>query len=158
MIRLEKMKPDEFEVYSEGLVRNYAIENVKSGRWEEKDALEKSRREIDSLLTNGLNTENHELLSLIDRETGKKIGYLWLHVFSATENKGFIYDFVIDKEFRGKGYGKLSLEALEEYARGLGVEQLSLHVFAHNSVAVSLYEKMGYEVTSMNMAKAIGDN
>jgi len=157
MITLEKMKPEEFEVYSEGLVKNYAIENVKSGRWEEKDALEKSRREIDSLLTDGLNTKNHELLCIIDLDRNQKIGYFWLFTFPGMK-KGFIYDFVIHKELRGKGFGKLSLEALEEHARELGVEQLSLHVFAHNTAAVSLYKKMGYEVTSMNMAKVIGNN
>ncbi len=157
MIRLEKMKPDEFEVYSEGLVRNYAIENVKSGRWEEKDSIEKSRREIDSLLTDGLNTRYHKLLSIVETDHNHKIGYFWLHIFPNTK-KGFIYDFVIQKEFRGKGCGKRSLEALEEYAGDLGIENLSLHVFAHNTAAVSLYKKMGYEVTNMNMAKAIGNN
>ncbi|HQC14030.1 GNAT family N-acetyltransferase [Mesotoga prima] len=29
------------------------------------------------------------------------------------DKKGFIYDFVIEEEFRGKGYGKESLKALE---------------------------------------------
>ena len=151
------MKYEEFENYHEKLVRYYAIENVKSGRWEESSALEKARMEIDALLSEGLETKNHELLSIIETDNSQTIGYLWLHIFPRMEKKGFIYDFVIHKELRGKGYGKLSLEALEEHARELGVEQLSLHVFAHNTAAVSLYKKMGYEVTSMNMAKQISN-
>ncbi|MGC9321252.1 MAG: GNAT family N-acetyltransferase [Kosmotogaceae bacterium] len=157
MIRLEKMKYEEFEDYQEKLVRYYAIENVKSGRWEESSALEKARMEIDALLSEGLETKNHELLSIIETDNSQTIGYLWLHIFPRMEKKGFIYDFVIHKELRGKGYGKLSLEALEEHARELGVEQLSLHVFAHNTAAVSLYKEIGYEVTSMNMAKQISN-
>ena len=72
------------------------------------------------------------------------------------EKKGFIFDFVIDEAFRGKGYGKESLKALEKYASKLRVEDLSLHVFAHNTVAVALYRKMGYKVTSLKIAKQIG--
>ncbi|HPJ32588.1 GNAT family N-acetyltransferase [Mesotoga prima] len=113
MIVIEKMRSDEFSVYLRKLVENYAVENVKSGRWEEKSALEKSKREVDSLLTDGLNTENHELLNLKEKDTGKKIGCVWLHIFPGMEKKGFIYDFVIDEAFRGKGYGKESLKALE---------------------------------------------
>lgn len=156
MIGIEKMGPDEFKVYLKKLVENYAVENVKSGRWEKENALEKSKREVRSLLNDGLNTKNHELLSLLEKDTGKKIGHLWLHIFPGMEKKGFIYDFVVDEKFRGKGYGKESLKALEEYASKMGVEELSLHVFAHNTVAVALYKKMGYEITSMNMAKHIG--
>lgn len=157
MIRLEKMKYEEFEDYHEKLVRYYAIENVKSGRWEESSALEKARMEIDALLSEGLETKNHELLSIIETDNSQTIGYLWLHIFPRMEKKGFIYDFVINKEYRGMGYGKASLGALEDYARELGVENLSLHVFTHNAVAVALYKKIGYEVTSMNMAKQISN-
>lgn len=56
MIVIEKMRSDEFSVYLRKLVENYAVENVKSGRWEEKSALEKSKKEVDSLLIDGLNT------------------------------------------------------------------------------------------------------
>ncbi len=157
MIRLEKMKYEEFEDYLGKLVRYYAIENVKSRRWEESSALEKARMEIDALLSEGLETKNHELLSIIETDNNQTIGYLWLHIFPRMEKQGFIYDFVIQKEYRGVGYGKASLGALEDYARKLGVETLSLHVFTHNAVAVALYKKMGYEVTSMNMSKQISN-
>ncbi|HCO69827.1 MAG TPA: N-acetyltransferase, partial [Mesotoga infera] len=101
--------------------------------------------------------KNHELLSIIETDNNQTIGYLWLYVFPRMEKQGFIYDFVIQKEYRGVGYGKASLGALEDYARKLGVENLSLHVFTHNAVAVALYKKMGYEVTSMNMSKQISN-
>jgi RimJ/RimL family protein N-acetyltransferase len=45
--------------------------------------------------------------------------------------------------------------AIEEKARELGLQSIELHVFAHNAVAMALYEKIGYEVKSQNMTKAL---
>ena len=40
-------------------------------------------------------------------------------------------------------------------ARDLGLAILRLHVFTHNAVARTLYEKLGYEVSSLNIAKVL---
>jgi ribosomal protein S18 acetylase RimI-like enzyme len=45
--------------------------------------------------------------------------------------------------------------AIEEKARELGLKSIELHVFAHNAVAMSLYERIGYKVKSQNMTKEI---
>lgn len=54
-------------------------------------------------------------------------------------------------------YGKQAMLALEVVAESLGVETIGLHVFAHNPVAMNLYRKLGYEVTSQNMVKYLKD-
>ncbi len=46
--------------------------------------------------------------------------------------------------------------ALEDKAMELGLASLALHVFAHNPAAISLYEKLGYQVKGYNMTKALG--
>jgi len=38
-------------------------------------------------------------------------------------------------------------------ARGMGLRQLGLHVFAFNEGARLLYEGLGYSVASLNMLK-----
>jgi RimJ/RimL family protein N-acetyltransferase len=46
---------------------------------------------------------------------------------------------------RRRGAGTALMEAAETWARSVGVEKLELHVFPHNSPAISLYERLGYE-------------
>ncbi|HSO28244.1 MAG TPA: GNAT family N-acetyltransferase, partial [Anaerolineales bacterium] len=69
----------------------------------------------------------------------------------------FIYDFVIDEAYRRRGYGRLALLALEDKAREMGIDQIALHVFGHNHAARALYESVGYQVTNLQMAKALGE-
>ena len=158
MVRLEKMAAEDFDTYIEKLTANYAKDNVRSGRWTREEALEKSVSQINSLLPEGIETQNHVFFSIVDEGTGDAVGYIWLHVAPGEgHKKAFIYDLIIFEKFRKRGYGRAALVALEEYAKEKGIASISLHVFAHNAAALSLYRKMGYEVTSMNMKKNISD-
>ena len=158
MVRLEKMAAEDFDTYIEKLTANYAKDNVRSGRWTREEALEKSVSQINSLLPEGIETQNHVFFSIVDEGTGDVVGYIWLHVVPGEgPKKAFIYDLIIFEEFRKMGYGRAALAALEEYAKEKRIASISLHVFAHNAAALSLYRKMGYEVTSMNMKKNISD-
>jgi ribosomal protein S18 acetylase RimI-like enzyme len=158
MVRLEKMAAEDFDTYIEKLTANYAKDNVRSGRWTREEALEKSVSQINSLLPEGIETQNHVFFSIVDEGTGDVVGYIWLHVVPGEgPKKAFIYDLIIFEKFRKRGYGRAALVALEEYAKEKRLASISLHVFAHNAAALSLYRKMGYEVTSMNMKKNISD-
>jgi ribosomal protein S18 acetylase RimI-like enzyme len=68
--------------------------------------------------------------------------------------RAFINDFVIEPQFRGQGFGKQTLQALDTKMEEMNVESITLHVFAHNATAINLYEKMGYEVTNLYMRKS----
>ncbi len=46
---------------------------------------------------------------------------------------------------RRRGIGRALLEAACEWARGVGVRKLELHVFPHNEAAIALYEQFGFE-------------
>lgn len=158
MVRLEKMAAEDFDTYIEKLTANYAKDNVRSGRWTREEALEKSVSQINSLLPERIKTQNHVFFSIVDEGTGDVVGYIWLHVVPGEgPKKAFIYDLIIFEKFRKRGYGRAALVALEEYAKEKRIASISLHVFAHNAAALSLYRKMGYEVTSMNMKKNISD-
>jgi ribosomal protein S18 acetylase RimI-like enzyme len=84
------------------------------------------------------------------------VGVLWFraNLDSATPS-GFIFDIEIDESHRRKGYARQAMQQLEEIARKMGLRQLELHVFAFNEGARSLYESLGYTVTSLNMAKRL---
>ena len=99
------------------------------------------------------------MFSLKDAATGQNVGMIW---FAVGEQDGqqiaFICDFLVHEAFRGKGYGKRALRGLEQKVKALGVTSISLHVFGHNRAAWALYEKLGYEVTNVNMTKRLEDN
>jgi ribosomal protein S18 acetylase RimI-like enzyme len=142
MVRLEKMAAEDFDTYIEKLTANYAKDNVRSGRWTREEALEKSVSQINSLLPEGIETQNHVFFSIVDEGTGDVVGYIWLHVVPGEgPKKAFIYDLIIFEKFRKRGYGRAALVALEEYAKEKGIASISLHVFAHNAAALSLTGK-----------------
>lgn len=47
--------------------------------------------------------------------------------------------------FRGLGYGKLLLDHLADYARAQGVGLLRLETDIHQTAAIRLYERMGFQ-------------
>jgi RimJ/RimL family protein N-acetyltransferase len=156
MVRLAPMTEIEYQAYLESDIQRYAEEQVKAGNWHPSEALEKSRKEHQQLLPDGLATKDKYLFSVQDQDTGSKVGVIWFAVdYKRLEPLAFIYDFVIDEEFRRRGYGTRALQALEEKAKELGVTKISLHVFGHNHAAKALYEKVGYETTGVYMAKKV---
>lgn len=152
MTKLIPMTQTEYEVYIERLILEYAADNVRAGYWSEDEALEKSRQQTMSLLSDGLQTKDHHLFTLNDAD--KAVGMIWLRAeLDRHVKSGFIFDVEIKEEFRGKGYGKQAMLLIEEKARELGIKRMGLHVFAYNDVARNLYERIGYKVSSLNMLK-----
>lgn len=151
MIRLEKMKADEFQRYLEFAIKNYAAEHVKAGNWDESDALSRAAWEYEKLLPEGEKTGNHHLFMIRDEE--QEVGMIWLAQRSA--DKGFIYDIHIWEDYQGLGYGKQAMMEMEYVAKNLGLKSVGLHVFGHNQQARHLYEKLGYIETSVIMEKKI---
>jgi hypothetical protein len=64
MVRLVLMTETEFQAYLEYDVRRYAQEHIKAGHWHPSEALEKSRKEHQRLLPNGLASEDQYLFSI----------------------------------------------------------------------------------------------
>ena len=152
MSKLVPMTQSEFEAFIEHIIPDYAADKVRAGHWSEDEALEKSRKQTESLLSQGLQTKDHFLYTLYDGE--EAVGMIWLRAeLDRPVKSGFIFDVEIKEEFRGKGYGKQAMLLIEEKARELGIRRMGLNVFAYNDVAKNLYEGIGYKVSSMNMLK-----
>ena len=149
MVNLVPMQQEDFEPYLERGIREYAEDHVRNGNWPAEGSLERSKAEFEQLLPDGVHSKDQFLYSIID-ESGKKIGWLWVQV---KEEKAFIYDFLIDEAFRGKGYGKQALAAMDEKLKSLNVESVALHVFGDNITAQELYKKSGYKITGIHMKK-----
>jgi ribosomal protein S18 acetylase RimI-like enzyme len=156
MITLIPIEQSDFETFLDREIVEYAEDKVKSGNWLAEEALEKSQAEFDRLLPEGFQTKDQFVLTIFDDESNIKLGQLWVQVkIDGLHRRAFINDFVIKKDFRGKGFGQKSLRALDEKMRLMNVESIGLHVFGHNTNAIALYEKMGYEVTNLYMSKKL---
>ena len=151
MVRLEALQQDDFERFLEREVRGYAEDHVRNGNWPADGALERSRKEFEFYLPDGLHTQDQYLWSLVD-DSNRKIGVLWVQV---KDQKAFIFDFVIDEEFRGQGFGKQSLAAMDEKLKSMDVDSVGLHVFGDNITAQELYKKAGYQITGIQMKKTL---
>ena len=155
MITLLPISQPDYEIFIRDSIRDYAADKVQSGNWRTEEALERSRNEHEKLLPDGRTTKEHFIYTIFDEETRQNLGLLWMHItMEAPHREAFIFNFVIDEPFRGKGFGKQALIALDEIMQGMGVESIALHVFGFNTNAIGLYKKSGYEVTDLNMRKA----
>lgn len=158
MAQLIPMTENEFKDYLRSSVEAYAQDHVRAGNWDPAEALQKSEKEFQQLLPQGVASKNQHLFSIVDDATGAKVGILWFAVqYKASRPYAFVYDFLIYEEFRRKGYGKQSFAELEGKVKELGLNSISLHVFGHNQPAIDLYRKAGYEVTDMHMTKKLTD-
>ncbi len=52
---------------------------------------------------------------------------------------------MVAQGFRRRGVGRALMAAAEDWARGVGVRKIELHVFPYNEPAIALYEDLGYE-------------
>jgi ribosomal protein S18 acetylase RimI-like enzyme len=151
MVHLNPMQQADFEVYLERGIREYAEDHVRNGNWQAAGALEKSKREFEHYLPDGIRSKDQYLYTIVD-EQGNKIGVLWVQV---KDYKAFVFDFLIEENFRGQGFGKQALTALDETLRSMDVDSVGLHVFGDNIAAQELYKKAGFQITGIHMKKTL---
>ena len=155
MIQLVPKTEKEFQTYLKEETARYAEANVKAGYWKKTEALKKSIEAHNQLLPQGLATPRHHLFT-IRNNSKKSVGTIWIAEDHRSKTPtGFIYDLLIKEPYRGEGLATQAMLLLEEKARQLGLKVLYLHVFAFNANAKHLYEKLGYQITSMHMAKQL---
>ena len=145
-----------YREYRTNLVRHYAADKVRAGAWSQAEAEGRAARDVDGLLPEGPATQGHFLYSVRDDSMGAEVGTVWLALKDSGVGRSvWIYDIIIHEDFRRKGYASSTLDLVEERARDLGAKSVELHVFGHNRGARALYEKMGYNITSITMAKPV---
>ena len=81
------------------------------------------------------------------RQQNRLISVAGIHVYSQKYNVAALGNICTHPDFRGKGYGraataKLCKSLLQE------IEFIGLNVKADNKTAISLYEKLGFEIVS----------
>jgi RimJ/RimL family protein N-acetyltransferase len=155
-IKLVELDEASYREYREDLTRDYAQDKVRAGVWSTAEAESRAAQELDELLPDGPATRDHFLYSVRDESVPAEVGVVWFAVRNSGVGRSlWIYDIIIYEQFRRRGYARRSLELVEDEARDLGARRVELHVFGHNEGARTLYEQMGYGVTSLIMAKPV---
>jgi ribosomal protein S18 acetylase RimI-like enzyme len=152
MVDFIKMPVVEFEDYKNFCIDHYTVTYSNNLRVSLEQAHEISKRQINSMLSNGLNTKNHYLFNIVDKTLNEKIGTLWICI-REKQGDGYICDIHIDETYQGKGYGKRTMRKIEEFLQEKGVYKAELDVFGDNKTAFELYKKMGYEIQAISMIK-----
>ena len=148
MLTLVDMDQEEYQAYIKDSLEEFKRQLLLTGDRTEQEAEENTRKQILDILPDGIKTKGHYFFNIMDEAVKKKIGNLWVAVKSGDDELPtvFIYDIMIDADFRGKGYGKKTLTGVEEFAREHQANKIFLHVFAHNQIAFDLYKKIGYRI------------
>ncbi|GAA1765399.1 GNAT family N-acetyltransferase [Luedemannella helvata] len=155
-VDLVPMTAEEYPLYLEKLIIEYAAENVTSGRWSAGESVAKSRENVLGILPDGLATAGQHLWTARDPATGARVGLLWLEIRPAAgTTEAFINDIEVDAPHRGAGYGRAIMTACDDKARELGATRVALHVHGHNTVARKLYASLGFTEKSITMAREL---
>lgn len=155
LLKLAKMSQSDFEKYWQTAVVDYANEKVKAGAWPTDHAKDNAKQEFEKLVPDGLATPGHYFYDIVASNT--KVGTVWLAERSADSKEAFLYDIQISPAYQGQGFGTKTLQLIDEEAAHLGFKKIALHAFGNNKRAIHVYEKDGFEITDVWMAKKVSE-
>ena len=91
-------------------------------------------------------------------ESGELITFAGVAVVTNFQYKRHlsIFDFVTDEKFRLRGYGKLMLEFLEDYAKTAMCETILLSCYTQENQ--KFYEKSGFSISNTTLIKSLTRN
>jgi ribosomal protein S18 acetylase RimI-like enzyme len=154
-VTLRRMTPAEFGPLVDTSFARFVAELVSAGQLRPADAPAEIRRRRAESLPDGLDTRH--MLLFVGEVDGAPIGWIWLGLPGAGHRVdiAWIYNVEVDEAHRGRGYGKDLIRAAEAELVRRGVDSLGLNVFAGNTTAIALYERLGYRVVSQQMTRTL---
>lgn len=109
-------------------------------------------------LPQGRDTAGHHLV-VAENEAGEVVGDAWVgpdpQDTTGTADSAWLYDINVFERFWRNGYGSAILAAAEELVAGEGRTRLGLNVVGDNDVAIAMYRRNGYHVSSMQLDKPL---
>jgi ribosomal protein S18 acetylase RimI-like enzyme len=153
MLTLKHKSQESLEAWLPGMWADYLQHRLDAG-----SSLEESQQNVERLqkilFHENTPAPGQHVMDVFDGDS--IVGTLWLsQQQEGTSSEWFVYDVVVDEPFRGRGYGRSTMQAAETFVEERGGTRLGLNVFGNNVVARSLYESMDYMTVSINMAKEL---
>jgi ribosomal protein S18 acetylase RimI-like enzyme len=106
--------------------------------------------------------EDPDKAVLVADDNGVVIGYTYAavegHDYMALRGPaGVLHDIIVEQEHRGRGIGRLLLDATLAFFRSRGVPRVVLSTAERNEAAQRLFESMGFRRTMVEMTLELGD-
>lgn len=153
-LRLRPATQDEFDYWLPRQEAGYAEQIITSGSMPPEAAREKARRDTQRAFSAGLATPGQLVFRVLAEDN--PVAWLWLAVPGPDDPAmAWVYDVEVDEAYRGHGYGRQTMLLAEREARTRGMTSIGLNVHGKNTVALSLYDSLGYEVTTQQMKKPV---
>lgn len=151
MVNLMDMAEGDYPEYRQFFILEYAQDLQESRGYDSEKARAIAMQSIDIALPQSVHTAANKLWCIHSAENENAvIGYLWVIL---KENAAWVSDFCLLPAWRGRGFGKAALAAMDAALVALGIGEIGLRVAVHNPVARALYEKSGFQITGFNMHK-----
>ena len=132
-----------FDLYYEGFMFHYNHRNDLF----KKRTIEELKQYVFDQIENGL--------KIIGYYNDELVGYLAYEIKEKATKFIWIDEFVITESERGKGYGTLLMEELNNIAEKEQVKRIELNVFSFNENAIQLYKKLGYKEQRIILEKEV---
>ena len=103
--------------------------------------------------------QRHGILIALDEEENKVVGMIIaeLRIDPFGTSEGYIKQFFLKEDYRGKGYGKILLEKALEHLKKIKVEKVKVNLREEAKKASDLYKSMNFkkvfEVLELKLAK-----
>lgn len=106
--------------------------------------------------------EDPDKAVLVGDDDGDVVGYAYAavegHDYMALRGPaGVLHDVIVDPEHRGRGVGRLLLDAALEFFRSRGVPRVVLWTAQRNEAAQRLFASVGFRRTMIEMTREMDD-
>jgi ribosomal protein S18 acetylase RimI-like enzyme len=110
----------------------------------------------------GTQLEETDKSVLVADENGDVIGYAYAAIegydyMALRGPAGILHDVIVDPEHRGRGVGRLLIDAALEFFRSRGVPRAVLSTAERNEAAQRLFASMGFRRTMIEMTIELDD-
>jgi ribosomal protein S18 acetylase RimI-like enzyme len=110
----------------------------------------------------GTQLDEPNIIILVAEMGGEVIGYTYaglegIDYMSLRGPAGVIYDIVVDPAHRGRGVGRMLLDATVEALKARGAPRVLLSTAERNRVAQHLFDRAGFRRTMIEMTRELGD-
>lgn len=148
------MTDEQYLAYRKTAEQDYAENIARSGAMPMADAVQKAAEDFARLHPDGLATPGDLVWTAYDGDVA--VGMLGLRLQQRSDGlHAFGFDFRVEPRLRRHGYGRAIMAAAERICRERDIVSVGLNVFGFNVGAQSLYEQMGFQVTSIQMSKRL---
>jgi ribosomal protein S18 acetylase RimI-like enzyme len=152
-VTLQPMPPDDVGPWLEQSKADHIADRVDTG--EEPETARRNTNAISERLFPGGVPAEGQFVFLVT-EDATPVGSVWLGAGEDDRpDVWFLWSIEIEVAARGHGLGRQAVRLAEEFARRRGAGKLELNVFGNNSVARSLYDGLGYRISTIQMSKVL---